>query len=429
MPELKLILGVIVDVILTLSDWALDWKHAVYCFSTNHIIWGSFTIILIFGPGVTCFVAWMLQNRDRMCSLSKRQLVIQFFTVVAYPALIFYLGWTTLTGRTQNRKMMIHMKTYEGLLESSFMFILQMVVFLSRPPVSKAQFLGIEIDVENGQFWVLILGLTSSLIAYVWNVTEYHVLLTGNQSQHFRQLTLIPYYTTHYFFRASVISMLLIYWKGYVAILFPFVVAANFFLTRYTLTMDTNQEVAMPIFCYVVGGISAILTPTVAVFYNKRTSSKNLNFFNKRNILGTNISLAILLLILVLQLHFAPQGIEKEGDIRKRNVLFSCHKEEEKRYRHELSLDSGTREDEFERTLNSIQKLPFLGRNVTVRKPTYFEREGKNDSRTKEFFILPHDCEEGENTGDRFNYNVVPVVFSLGLVSTVLAFWTFDLEN
>merc|ERR1712080_33341 len=99
-------------------------------------------------------------------------------------------------------------------------------------------------------------------------------------------------------------------------------------------------------FCYIVGGVLGILSPCLAVFFDKCTSEENHNYFYKRNILLANIFKIMIFLVLILQLNFAPQGItsiEGEGNLWKRNVLFSCHEYSllEQRYPKEFSLPAG----------------------------------------------------------------------------------------
>ena len=80
-----------------------------------------------------------------------------------------------------------HMKSYGGLLQSSFMFSLQLVVLFTRPSVGtlygipdgrcRQPFFFLDI----GQFfsssvWILVIGLISSLLNLLWDVTIYHIV-------------------------------------------------------------------------------------------------------------------------------------------------------------------------------------------------------------------------------------------------------------
>ena len=79
-----------------------------------------------------------------------------------------------------------HMKSYGGLLQSSFMFSLQLVVLFTRPSV------GTLYGIPDGRcrqpiffrywaffsssVWILVIGLISSLLNLLWDVTIYHIV-------------------------------------------------------------------------------------------------------------------------------------------------------------------------------------------------------------------------------------------------------------
>ena len=198
-----------------------------------------------------------------------------------------------------------HMKSYGGLLQSSFMFSLQLVVLFTRPSVGtlygipdgrcRQPFFFLDI----GQFfsssvWILVIGLISSLLNLLWDVTIYHIVSgfemiyhnkkplpwlnyhtvsDGEDSNFKRQLTLTPYYFVHFAFRSLAIATFFIYMKvsfenlnlidlifaliyqEWAILLMFFLVFFNMWLTRHTYKQPRNpsQQKHLP-FCIVVGG-------------------------------------------------------------------------------------------------------------------------------------------------------------------------------
>ena len=114
------------------------------------------------------------------------------------------------------------MKSYDGLLQSSFMFFMQLVVLFTRPSVGTLH------GVANGRckqlkisfwifhllsVWILVIGLISSLLNLIWDVTIYHIVSDGKPSEFWRQIKLMPYYLAHYVFRSLSIAIFFIYMK------------------------------------------------------------------------------------------------------------------------------------------------------------------------------------------------------------------------
>ena len=58
-----------------------------------------------------------------------------------------------------------------------------------------------------------MLGLLSSLLNLLWDVTIYHIVSDGKPSDCKRQIQLMPYYLTHYAFRSLTIATFFIYMK------------------------------------------------------------------------------------------------------------------------------------------------------------------------------------------------------------------------
>ena len=62
--------------------------------------------------------------------------------------------------------------------------------------------------------WILVIGLISSLLNLLWDVTLYHVVSDGKQSHFWRQIQLMPYYLVHFAFRSLALVTFFIYWKA-----------------------------------------------------------------------------------------------------------------------------------------------------------------------------------------------------------------------
>ena len=75
--------------------------------------------------------------------------------------------------------------------------------------------------------WILVVGLLTSLLNLVRDVTIYHVVCDGESSNFKRQIMLTPYYLVHLAFRSLALATFFIYWKASLANLvtyqtFPF---------------------------------------------------------------------------------------------------------------------------------------------------------------------------------------------------------------
>lgn len=114
------------------------------------------------------------------------------------------------------------MKSYHGLLKTSLMFCLYLVSLCTRPSIGKFH------GVPNGRckwpnfwggfqpclsVWILVIGLISSLLNFLRDVTVYHIVSDGEASNVKRQIKLIPYYLAHLAFRSLALATFFIYWK------------------------------------------------------------------------------------------------------------------------------------------------------------------------------------------------------------------------
>ena len=112
------------------------------------------------------------------------------------------------------------MKSYDGLLQSGFMFFMQLVVLFTRPSI------GTLYGIPDGRckqltnilsmpfsVWILVIGLISSLLNLLRDVTLYHIVSDGEASNVKRQIKLVPYYLVHLAFRSLALATFFIYWK------------------------------------------------------------------------------------------------------------------------------------------------------------------------------------------------------------------------
>ena len=119
------------------------------------------------------------------------------------------------------------MKSYDGLLQSSFMFFMQLVVLATRPSIGTLhgvlskwtngrckQLKNIQIKGMSFSVWILVMGLISSLLNLLWDVTLYHVVSDGKPSNFWHQIKLMPYYLVHFAFRSLALVTFFIYWKA-----------------------------------------------------------------------------------------------------------------------------------------------------------------------------------------------------------------------
>ena len=119
-----------------------------------------------------------------------------------------------------------------------------------------------------------MIGLTSSLLNLLRDVTLYHIVSDGEASNLRRQIKLVPYYLIHLAFRSLALATFFIYWKVSFAHLlikhldFAFkeyaiftivpLVIFNMWLTRRTYKLPTNSDEQHHLhFCTVVGGKSS----------------------------------------------------------------------------------------------------------------------------------------------------------------------------
>ena len=62
---------------------------------------------------------------------------------------------------------------------------------------------------------LLVLGLLSSVLNMLWDITLYHVISDGQEQDIKRQLKMLPYYLVHFAFRSLRLATFFIYWRVY----------------------------------------------------------------------------------------------------------------------------------------------------------------------------------------------------------------------
>jgi len=321
--------------------------------------------------------------------------------------------------------------------------------------------------VANGRFWILVIGLISSLLNLIWDVTIYHIVSDGKPSEFWRQIKLMPYYLAHYAFRSLSIAIFFIYMKEW-AILVAIVplIVFNMWLTRRTYKLPTATPQQHLRFCTVVGGWSSFMIPSLATFFKQTTSARSLNYHYKRNILANNIWFGLIFAGLAI---FLNEGLDSSGvnpciDDRlslndsktelmsadsgnplKRNHLFTCYDNQVPTY-DELSLSHLPCK---EGSSGYIHKDTFLGQSWWVMLPCEPEKgfsynKAQNhplelvcnttelevnitDFDNQDRHLIAKDCEKGEGSIQKFNTMIVPAITILCAISTALAFHEFEM--
>jgi hypothetical protein len=74
-------------------------------------------------------------------------------------------------------------------------------------------------------------------------------------------------------------------------------------------------------------GVASLLCPTFIVYYKETTTTRNINFFYKKNILWNSVWTGLLFVALALHLNIQPKTEAEwsgKGNFLKRNKLLSC---------------------------------------------------------------------------------------------------------
>jgi len=445
--------SIVLDLAVVILAWGFDiFSISMHC-TDGHSRWSATAIFAFFLPGLVVFVGRYFEGTIKHQAGPKGYLW-NFCTVFFYPVTIVYMGVQQLRDtRGAQLKYFKHMKIYVGLLESSAMFLLGIFVFFSRPQIGHLYiFEDVDLKVPHGKFWLAIVAIFVSFICFIYNITEYHVLSDDCETDVRRQLQLVPYYATHFFFRCFTLATFCIYWREWSWILVIPVMLYNARLTRETYLTDTHNETQHINFCTVVGALSSFLAPCLAVFFRTVTNARNLNYFYKRNILFMNTFCGLLFTVLFFQLTYFPD--RPDLNYVRRNVLLSCKSPNLPWTQLEFSPPIGQEikfatfhasnfsRDEWNSRVDVYwQKIVI--EKIRERHPDFYDNETfvnqafidlhRNTSRTGEkrhnHYLVSQDCTENETEIYRFHAVVTPIILVLGAVSTSLAFYKFKMND
>lgn len=342
------------DIFFVIQDWILGWVIFGLFAQTGHIKWAVAAGGIIILPGLAIMIGLTFDDQSH----SRRKYLWRFLTVLAFPTIIVKIGSKVIYDQGRGLLRLRHMKSYDGLLQSGFMFFMQLVVLFTRPSM------GTLYGIPDGRFWILVIGLTSSLLNLLRDVTLYHIVSDGEASNLRRQIKLVPYYLIHLAFRSLALATFFIYWKELAILTIVPLVIFNMWLTRHTYKLPTNSDEQHHLhFCTVVGGWSSFMVPSLSTFFGQTTSTRSLNYHYKRNILATNLLFGLVFACLITHMNVGPESSGK--DRLKRNHLLSCH-DGEYLTKAELSLSSLPCP---KGTVNYIHKDDFLGQRWWMMLP------------------------------------------------------------
>ena len=190
-------------------------------------------------------------------------------------------------------------------------------------------------------------------------------------------------------------------------------------------------------------GPAACFAPVFACYYRETTTSRNINYFNRRNILGCSILFGLVFTALALQLNFGAEVFHKDGTYKgnylKRHKLLSCQ-------------DNHT-ETEFDRSLSrfenheeivKFENKTFLGGTWWVRDA--MKSEGNEtgifwSAREGDHYLVPQNCSNkftiffgtvdlGEETPVHgFNVYCIPTAVILWIITTLTGLFNFKMQR
>jgi len=240
----------VIDIIFVFQDWVFDLMVLALFAEDGHVNWAVAAGLIITLPGLAIMIGSTFED-TAPGGFSKY--FWRFITVVAYPMTIVRKGREVISKGGQDLIRLRHMKSYDGLLQSSFMFFMQIVVLFTRPSV------GTQWGISDGKLWILVLGMFSSLLNMLWDITLYHVVSDGEEQNIKKQSKLLPYYLVHFFFRSFALATFFIYWKHLACVIVLLMVLFNMWLTWHTYTKHADEAQPHIKFCTVVGGKQARL--------------------------------------------------------------------------------------------------------------------------------------------------------------------------
>jgi len=277
----------------------------------------------------------------------------------------------------------------------------------------------------NLKVWFRVASIVFAFLSFIYTVTEYHVLLDGKYSQLRKQLKIAPFFTINLFFRCYTLSLMWVYWKRHTIVVCIFLYFVNLIITRRTLLKEFNERTYQHLtFCYVVGGMTSILTPALALFYGQTANKTTINYFYKKNIRVNNMILIVIFLGLLLHLNIHPD----DRSLLNRNAILGCHQDHLNYTKDEFGIFD---DDQFRDVSSKTNKLLFLGRNWTVREATNYEcLVEEADHLLRSRYLIAEDCDPGQRPIDMFNFVAAPLVGGLWLLSlcTTLPFSCCEFE-
>lgn len=306
---------VVLDILLVLLDVFFDYALVKDLLSDGHYRWAVAALCVTMLPGITSSIALRAEAPPKDLRGNLKYLTILFF----YPFWICWLGWRTVQ-EPSNLHMMVHLKSYEGLMEAAFQFLIQIIIFFSRTAVGHIKVFGLHIP--NGDFWWRNFNIFLSLMSFTWGVCNYHQLLDKNLSGR-SALKVMPYFLVNFLFRTITIALFFVYIKLpyiiFVYVGFLMLGLANMYLTHRTM-LATKEHCSHWIFTCIIGGIISILTPAQGSFYGEGVKGSTVRKYYKANTILTNIVLGLSFTSLAIYLNVTPET----GQLH-RFPLLSCH--------------------------------------------------------------------------------------------------------
>lgn len=414
----KLVADVTLDAILVILDVIFDYLLVVNLFQEDHTKWAAMALFFTFLPGIMTVLAMTVDNNG--CPKSKMVCWHYFIIIFLYPVAVCWFAIKTLK-ESARLAFMLHLKAYEGLMEASFQFLIQLVIIQTRTPVGNMKFLGHKI--ENGDFWWRVFNTLLSFLAFIYGVCRYHCLLDKNFS-FTPVIKALPFFFINILFRTFTTSLFFIYIRPpYVSVPFIIVIIMgiiNMFLT-YNTIKTTMHRTTHKFFTCIVGGIISILTPAFGCFYGEGAKGKTVKHFYKINIVVTNTMLIISFCVLFVYVNVIDDS--QDGTrLLNRYPALGCHGPNYEWCGTEFGFPTcDTKRVEL------IKDFSFLGTHLEVRKPSQEEMfydlfSGK--AYEEEFqprYMIAQLCLPGQHSAQKFNIIVIPFVFCLFILSSMSA--------
>jgi len=117
------------DIFFVIQDWILGWVIFGLFAQTGHIKWAVAAGGIIILPGLAIMIGLTFDDQSH----SRRKYLWRFLTVLAFPTIIVKIGSKVIYDQGRGLLRLRHMKSYDGLLQSGFMFFMQLVVLFTRP--------------------------------------------------------------------------------------------------------------------------------------------------------------------------------------------------------------------------------------------------------------------------------------------------------